>query len=90
MPLSARDRALLDFERTWWTDADHYGPGTKQAAIRRRLGLSPSWYYQLLAALVVSPEAMDYDPLVVRRLRRLGDSRRRARFEGRPADERRS
>ena len=33
------------------------------------------------------PDAHEYDPLVVRRLRRLRDRRRRARFEGRSADQ---
>jgi len=34
----------------------------------------------------VSAEALAYDPLVVRRLRRVRDQRRRARYEGRSAD----
>jgi hypothetical protein len=82
MAFSERDRAILDFERSWWAE-----PGPKVAAIRRRLDLSPTRYYRLLAALVDSPEAAAYDPLVVRRLRRLRSSRRRARLEGRPATE---
>jgi hypothetical protein len=80
MPLSPRERAILDFERTWWSL-----PGPKEQAIRGELELSPTRYYQLLADLIESGEAMDYDPLVVRRLRRLRDRRRRARWEGRPA-----
>jgi Protein of unknown function (DUF3263) len=80
MPLSSRERAILDFERTWWSL-----PGPKEQAIRAELELSPTRYYQLLADLIESGEAMDYDPLVVRRLRRLRDRRRRARWEGRPA-----
>jgi hypothetical protein len=80
MPLSSRERAILDFERTWWSL-----PGPKEQAIRGELELSPTRYYQLLADLIESGEAMDYDPLVVRRLRRLRDRRRRARWEGRPA-----
>jgi hypothetical protein len=80
MPLSSRECAILDFERTWWSL-----PGPKEQAIRGELELSPTRYYQLLADLIESGEAMDYDPLVVRRLRRLRDRRRRARWEGRPA-----
>ena len=38
--------------------------------------------YQILNELLESQEAYDYDPLVVRRLRRLRDRRRRARHEG--------
>jgi hypothetical protein len=80
MPLSARERAILDFERAWWSL-----PGPKDRAIRERLELSPTRYYQVLAGLIESGEALDYDPLVVRRLRRLREHRRRARWEGRPA-----
>jgi hypothetical protein len=82
MALSERERAILDFERTWWTE-----PGPKDAAIRTRFGLSATRYYRLLNEILDSADAMDYDPLVVRRLRRLRDRRRRARFEGRPAGE---
>jgi hypothetical protein len=80
MALSERDRAILDFERSWWTEA-----GPKEVAIRTRFDLSPTRYYQVLQELLESTEALDYDPLVVRRLRRLRDRRRRARFEGRSA-----
>lgn len=76
MRLSERDRALLDFEGSWWTR-----PGPKGAAIRDRLGLSPTRYYQLLAGLADSAEAEAYAPLVVRRVRRDRDRRRRARYE---------
>ena len=56
-------------------------------SIRQRLRLSPTRYYQLLADLLASPEANTYDPLLIRRLRRLQARRRRARIEGRPAVE---
>ncbi len=82
MALSDRERAILDFERAWWSEA-----GTKEAAIRARFGLSPTRYYELLRALVASPEAHAYDPLVVRRLRRSQSRRRRARVEGSPASQ---
>jgi hypothetical protein len=79
--LSERDRAVLDFERSWWTQA-----GPKVIAIRERLDLSPTRYYQVLNRLLESPDAVAYDPLVVRRARRRRDRRRRARYEGRSAD----
>ena len=82
MPLTDRDRAILDFERTWWSES-----GPKEQAIRERLDLSATRYYQLLSDLLEEPEALAYDPLVVRRLRRLRDRRRRARFEGRSVGE---
>jgi hypothetical protein len=81
MALSDRDRAILDFERSWWTE-----PGPKEVAIRDRFDLSAARYYQVLSGLLESQEAAAYDPLVVRRLRRLRDRRRRARFEGRTAE----
>jgi hypothetical protein len=80
MGLSDRDRAILDFERSWWSE-----PGSKAAAIRRRLRLSPARYYELLRLLLSSSEAASYDPLLIRRLRRHQARRRRARIEGRSA-----
>ena len=56
----------------------------KGAAIRERFDLSPTRYYQLLSQLLDDPEADDYDPLVVHRLRRARQERRRARVEGGP------
>jgi hypothetical protein len=80
MALSQRDREILDFERSWWTE-----PGPKEIAIRDRFDLSPTRYYQVLNELLGSADAVAYDPLVVRRLRRLRDRRRRARYESRSA-----
>lgn len=80
MSLTPRERAILDFERTWWALE-----GPKERAIRELFDLSPGRYYQLLSELLESGEALEYDPLVVRRLRRLRDRRRRARWQGRPA-----
>lgn len=80
MALSDRDRAILDFERSWWAE-----PGPKELAIRARFDLSPTRYYQVLNELLESAEALEYDPLVVRRLRRMRDRRRRARYEGHSA-----
>ncbi len=80
MALSDLERAILDFERGWVLET-----GPKDAAIKQRLGLSASAYYRVRRALIDNDEALAYDPLLVRRLRRDGDDRRRARFEGRPA-----
>jgi hypothetical protein len=78
MPLTDRDRSILDFERIWWTL-----PGPKEHAIREHLGMSATKYYRALAEVMESREAEAYDPLVVRRLRLHRDRRRRARYEGR-------
>ncbi|WCO67790.1 DUF3263 domain-containing protein [Iamia majanohamensis] len=77
VPLTDRDRAILDFERSWWTRG-----GVKETAIGEELELSASRYYALLAEIMDMPAAMDHDPLLVRRLRRLRDARRRSRAAG--------
>jgi len=75
--LTERERALLDFEGTWWTLDD-----AKDSLIRATFACSLDDYYQELNRLVEVPAALTYDPLVVRRLLRLRDRRRRARLEG--------
>jgi hypothetical protein len=79
--LTAREQAMLDFEREWWRCE-----GTKEQQIRVRFGLSPSSYYRALQALIELDVADAYDALTVRRLRRQRDQRRRVRLEGRRAD----
>ncbi|MFJ4920940.1 DUF3263 domain-containing protein [Streptomyces sp. NPDC088725] len=69
--LSDRDRAVLAMEAGGWP-----GPGAKERAIRERLGLSPTRYYQLLNALLDDPAAAEHDPVTVNRLRRLRQARR--------------
>ena len=76
MALTERDLQILEFERTWWSE-----DSSKESIIRDRFGLSTTRYYELLSVLVDSEEAHDFDPLVIRRLRRLRARRRRARFE---------
>jgi hypothetical protein len=73
--LSEQDVAILDFERSWWRLRT-----PKERAVRERLGLSPTRYHQLLNALIDRAEALAYDPMLVGRLRRLREARRRARL----------
>lgn len=79
MELTERDKAILEFERCWWTLG-----GPKEALILERFELSAGRYYQILNELLESDVAHEYDPLVVRRLRRLRDRRRRARQDALP------
>ena len=72
--LGDRDRAILEFERHWWKYA-----GAKETAIRESFDMSATRYYQVLNALIDRPEALEADPLLVRRLRRLRASRQRQR-----------
>ena len=72
--LSERDKQILDFERQWWKYA-----GAKEAAVREAFSMSATRYYQVLNALIDKPEALEADPLLVRRLRRLRAARQRQR-----------
>jgi hypothetical protein len=72
--LSARDAEILEFERQWWKYA-----GAKEAAVRDKFDMSSTRYYQVLNALIDRPEALEADPLLVRRLRRLRATRQRQR-----------
>lgn len=78
--LTDRDRAILALEAAW----SRHG-GTKEEVIRTNLGMSPARYYQLLGRLIDTEQALEHDPLLVRRLRRLRESRtdqRVARMRG--------
>ena len=72
--LTSRDIEVLAFERQWWRYA-----GAKEEAIRQLFSLTSTEYYQVLNALIDRDEAVDYDPMLVKRLRRMRASRQRAR-----------
>lgn len=72
--LAARDRDILLFERQWWRYA-----GAKEHAIRERFEMSATRYYQVLNSLIDRREALAFDPLLVKRLRRMRQARQRAR-----------
>jgi hypothetical protein len=77
-----RWREILDFEGEWW----QLGV-SKELAIRERFGISPARYYQRLNRLIELPQALAYDPMLVRRLRRLREARRKKRFARRLGQE---
>jgi hypothetical protein len=72
--LSEQQAALLDFEKIWWSMS-----GSKESEIRERFDISPTRYYQLLNALIDSPDALAHDPLLVKRLRRTRETRQKER-----------
>ena len=72
--LTERELAVLAFERQWWKYA-----GAKEAAIKDLFGMSATRYYQVLNALIDHPGALEHDPMLIKRLRRLRASRQRAR-----------
>ncbi|TDQ55163.1 DUF3263 domain-containing protein [Actinorugispora endophytica] len=72
--LDEREQRILAFERQWWKFE-----GSKEQAIRDEFGFSPTRYYQLLNGLIERPEALVFDPMTVKRLRRRRADRRRQR-----------
>ncbi|WIN00985.1 DUF3263 domain-containing protein [Actinoplanes oblitus] len=72
--LTERDEQILAFEAKWWKHA-----GAKEQAIRDTFDLSSTRYYQLLNALLDNPAALERDPVLIGRLRRLRSARARTR-----------
>lgn len=80
--LTERQTAIIEFEAGWFLlDEDRH------AAIRARFAVSPDDYTRELNELIDLPAAMNADPLVVRRLRRLRERRRRQLIDGAAAGE---
>jgi hypothetical protein len=81
-PLTERDLAIIEFEGTWFTlDEDRHD------AIRARFACSVEDYNLELNRVIDHPAALFADPLVVRRLRRQRERRRRALIDGSAAGE---
>jgi hypothetical protein len=72
--LTERELAILAFERQFWKYA-----GAKEQAIRELFNMSAMRYYQLLNNLIEKREAVQADPMLVKRIRRLRAGRQRAR-----------
>jgi hypothetical protein len=73
-PISERSKKVLEFERQWWKHA-----GAKEEAIRSEFGLSAARYYQMLNTVLDEPQALAFDPMLVKRLHRIRDARTEAR-----------
>ena len=80
--LSQRDRAILDFEQSWWESAT-----PRDQAVREQFQLTESEYAEVLNQLVASEAALLAEPLLIRRLRRLRDRRRQQHIARRTADQ---
>lgn len=79
--LSERDRRILEFERTWWRHG-----GAKESAISEIFQMNATRYYQILNVLIDSPAALAAEPMLVKRLRRMRDTRQRERAARRLSD----
>ena len=80
--LTARERAMLGFEQSWWLS-----PAPKEQAVREQFLLTEAEYSDLLDVLIDTDAALHEQPLLVRRLRRLRERRRRTHLDRRTADQ---
>ncbi|MFK8024012.1 MAG: DUF3263 domain-containing protein [Ilumatobacter sp.] len=74
--LSERHAAMLEFERSWWSLEE-----PRDQAIRARFQCSPDEYHAELTTVLDDPAAMEHDPMVVRRLKRLRLRARKLRLD---------
>ena len=72
--LSEFEIKMLEFERSWWRHA-----GVKESSIKELFNLTPPAYYQLLNNLIDREDALMAEPILVKRLRRLRESRTEVR-----------
>ena len=72
--LSELDKRILAFEQSWWQF-----PGAKEREILEVFGMPVTRYYQLLNELIDRPEALAFDPVLVKRLRAQRARRQRMR-----------
>jgi hypothetical protein len=72
--LSEFDMRVFAFERRGWRS-----PTLKEQAISDVLGLTATRYYQLLNELIDRPEALEFDPVLVKRLQAQRARRQRIR-----------
>ena len=69
--MTDHEHAIMRFESRWWRLA-----GSKESAIQRELGMSPTRYYQRLHQLIDRPDVHAAYPVLVNRLRRHLTTRR--------------
>ncbi len=74
--LTELEMRILAFERSLWRS-----PGAKERDILDAIGITPTRYYQLLNELIDRPDAAQFDPALVARLRRRRTARARLRSQ---------
>lgn len=72
--LSDVERRVLAFEARRWNFQ-----GVKDEAVLKEFGLTPVRYQQWVLMIIDKPAALVEQPMLVKRLRRLRDTRRRQR-----------
>jgi hypothetical protein len=73
-PLTELEKAVLVFEQSWVMR-----PEAKDEAIRQTFDFSATKYYQILSGLLDSRPALEFDPMLIKRLQREREQRRRSR-----------
>ena len=75
--LTDRQLRILTFERQWWKHVD-----ARTASVRELFQCSPLQYRRELDEIIDRPDALAYDPLLVKRLRRRREARAAAAHTG--------
>jgi len=78
--LTEREKDILDFEQSWWSLSI-----PREQAVRERFQLTETEYVELLELLIATEAALEAEPLLVRRLRRMKDRRRQEHVARRTA-----
>lgn len=64
--LTAREKEILTFENHLWTSLRE-----KEDRIKNKFNLTPLEYYIALYSLLKKPQALQFDPILVKRLLKL-------------------
>lgn len=72
--LTDLEKAVLVFEQSWVMR-----PEAKDEAIRQTFDVTPAKYFRMLSALLDSRAALEFDPMLIKRLQREREQRRRNR-----------
>ena len=78
--LTEREKDILDFEQSWWSLSV-----PREQAVRDRFQLTETEYVEVLEMLIATEAALEAEPLLVRRLRRMKDRRRQEHVARRTA-----
>ena len=78
--LTEREKDILEFEQSWWSLSI-----PREQAVRDRFELTETEYVEVLEMLIATEAALEAEPLLVRRLRRMKDRRRQEHVARRTA-----
>ena len=75
--MTPQDHAMLSIEKRWYRTQ-----AAKENDITEEMGMSAVRYYMQLNRLLDNPEALAAEPVLIKRLRRIRDSRAALRRAG--------